>query len=256
MPAPAFMSDKSADVVELFSSIQGEGLLVGLRQIFLRFHGCNLSCAYCDTEIASVPTSCRMEGTPGRRDFIDVANPVPLDRVISLLGGWSRGWPGIHHSISLTGGEPLLSDAILLEWLPELRRLFPIYLETNGVLHTALLRLINLFDHISMDIKLPSTSGCTDLWECHKDFLRIAAQKNVFVKIVISDASEEWEIERACKTVAAVDRDIPVILQPVTHRNGNIGISPFKILEFQEIASRILTEVRIIPQTHKFIGQM
>jgi len=250
------MSDKSADVVELFSSIQGEGLLVGLRQIFLRFHGCNLSCDYCDTEISSVPSSCRMEGTPGRRDFIDVANPVPLDRVISLLGGWSRGWPGIHHSISLTGGEPLLSDEILLEWLPELRRLFPIYLETNGVLHSALFRLINLFDHISMDIKLPSTSGCTDLWECHKDFLRIAAQKNVFVKIVISDASEEWEIERACKTVAAVNRDIPVILQPVTLRNGNIGISPFRILEFQEIASRILTEVRIIPQTHKFIGQM
>lgn len=250
------MSDKSADVVELFSSIQGEGLLVGLRQIFLRFHGCNLSCDYCDTEITSVPSSCRMEGTPGRRDFIDVANPVSLGRVISLLGGWGRGWPGIHHSISITGGEPLLNDDILLEWLPELRKLFPIYLETNGVLHTALLRLIDLFDHISMDIKLPSTSGSTDLWECHRDFLRIAAQKNVFVKIVISDASEEWEIERACKTVAAVDRDIPVILQPVTHRNGNIGISPFKILEFQEIASRILTEVRIIPQTHKFIGQM
>ena len=150
----------------------------------------------------------------------------------------------------------LVSDEILLEWLPELRRLFPIYLETNGVLHTALLRLINLIDHISMDIKLPSTSGCTDLWECHKDFLRIAAQKNVFVKIVASDVSEEWEIERACETVAAVDRDIPVILQPVTLRNGSIGISPFRILEFQEIACRFLTEVRIIPQTHKFIGQI
>ncbi len=127
---------------------------------------------------------------------------------------------------------------------------------SDGVLHSALLRLINLFDHISMDIKLPSILGCTDLWECHKDFLRIAAQKNVFVKIVTSDISEEWEIKRACETVAAVDRDIPVILQPVTLKNGSIGISPFRILEFQEIAGRILTEVRIIPQTHKFIGQI
>jgi organic radical activating enzyme len=250
------MSDKTANMVELFSSIQGEGLLVGLRQIFLRFHGCNLGCAYCDTEITTIPRSCRMEVTPGRRDFSDVANPVALDHVISLLGGWRKGWPGIHHSISLTGGEPLLNLEILREWLPELKKLFPIYLETNGVLHDALFLLINLLDHISMDIKLPSTSGCTDLWECHRDFLRIAAQKNVFVKIVASNVTEEWEIKRACMTVAEVDRDIPVILQPMTLKNGNIGISPIKTLELQEIACNFVNEVRIIPQTHKFIGQI
>jgi organic radical activating enzyme len=250
------MSDKTAHVVELFSSIQGEGLLVGLRQIFLRFHGCNLGCAYCDTEITTVPRFCRIEMTPGRRDFFEVANPVGLERFVSLLGGWVREWPGIHHSISITGGEPLLNLEILLEWLPEFKIYFPIYLETNGVLHDALFKLINLLDHISMDIKLPSTSGCTDLWECHRDFLQIAAQKNVFVKIVASNATEGWEIERACKTVAEVDRDIPVILQPITLKNGNIGISPLRTLELQEIASNIVTEVRIIPQTHKFIGHI
>lgn len=250
------MSDKTANIVELFSSIQGEGLLVGLRQIFLRFQGCNLGCAYCDTEITTVPSFCIMEETPGRRDFSEVANPVALDRIVSLLGGWARGWPGIHHSISITGGEPLLNLEILLEWLPELKKIYPIYLETNGVLHDALYLLINLLDHISMDIKLPSTSGCTDLWECHRDFLRIAAQNNVFVKIVVSNATEEWEIERACMTVAEVDRDIPVILQPITLKNGNIGISPIRTLELQEIACNFIKEVRIIPQTHKFIGQI
>ena len=250
------MSEKSANLIELFSSIQGEGLLVGLRQIFLRFYGCNLGCAYCDTEMDHPPALCRIEGTPGRRDFTDTANPVPLNRLVTLLGGWVRGWPGLHHSISITGGEPLLNLEILTEWLPELRKIHPIYLETNGVLHEALSQIIMLLDYISMDIKLPSTSGCTDLWECHKDFLRIAAQKNVFVKIVTSDATEEWEIERALRTVAAVRRDIPVILQPITLRNGSVGISPFRILEFQEIASNFVTEVRIIPQTHKFTGQI
>lgn len=227
---------------------------MGLRQIFLRFCGCNLSCSYCDTEINRTPAFGRLEMTPGRRDFIDAANPVPLDRLVSLIGGWVRGWPDIHHSISITGGEPLLNLEVLLEWLPELRRYHPIYLETNGVLHEALSQLIGLLDYIGMDIKLPSTSGCTDLWECHGDFLRIAAQKNVFVKIVTDDATEEWEIERALGTVAAVSRYIPVILQPVTLKSGSIGISPFRILEFQEIASNFVKEVRIIPQTHKFIG--
>jgi 7-carboxy-7-deazaguanine synthase len=248
------MSDKGANLLELFSSIQGEGLLVGVRQIFIRFHGCNLKCNYCDTENASLPAFCRMEGTPGRGDFVEVANPVALGRIIPLLEGWCRGWPGIHHSISITGGEPLLYHEILMEWLPELRKILPIYLETNGVLPAALPPVIQMLDHISMDIKLPSTSGCTDQWDRHEQFLCLAAQKNVYVKVVAGDETEDWEIQRACETVASVDRLIPFIIQPVTRKNGQIGIAAVRILEFQEIACRYLAHVRVIPQTHKFAG--
>ena len=34
---------------EIFSSIQGEGPVVGYKQLFIRFCGCNLNCNYCDT---------------------------------------------------------------------------------------------------------------------------------------------------------------------------------------------------------------
>jgi 7-carboxy-7-deazaguanine synthase len=248
------MSDKSANLLELFSSIQGEGLLVGVRQIFIRFHGCNLKCSYCDTETASLPAFCRMEGTPGRGDFVEVANPVALDRIILLLEGWNRGWPGIHHSISITGGEPLLHHEILVEWLPELRKTFPIHLETNGVLPSALSPVIPMLDHISMDIKLPSTSGCVDQWDLHGEFLRLAADKKVYVKVVAGEETEDWEIQRACETVAAVDRRIPLIIQPVTRKSGQIGMPAVRILECQEIACRYLADVRVIPQTHKFAG--
>ncbi len=247
------MSSKSAQLIELFSSVQGEGLLVGLRQVFIRLYGCNLSCGYCDTETGTEPLFCKMEKTPGRRDVTEVENPVALEHVVSILEKWGRGWPGIHHSISITGGEPLLHSDVLEEWLPELRKILPIYLETNGVLHEELSGLINMLDHIGMDIKLPSTSGCTDLWGDHRSFLQIAAEKDVFVKIVISDATEAWEIERACMTVAAVNRNIPVILQPVTLKTGKIGVSPLRVLELQEIACQMLAKVLIIPQTHKFM---
>ncbi|MDX9694125.1 MAG: 7-carboxy-7-deazaguanine synthase QueE, partial [Methanothermobacter sp.] len=46
-----------APIMEVFSSIQGEGLLVGCRQIFIRFAGCNLNCKYCDTPESRNPQS-------------------------------------------------------------------------------------------------------------------------------------------------------------------------------------------------------
>jgi pyruvate-formate lyase-activating enzyme len=53
-----------------------------------------------------------------------------------------------------------------------------IYLETNGVFD-ALGKIIEHLDFISMDIKLPSTSGHSGLWEEHKLFIQGAARKNV-----------------------------------------------------------------------------
>ncbi|MEM4195978.1 MAG: 7-carboxy-7-deazaguanine synthase QueE, partial [Methanothermobacter sp.] len=45
-----------APIMEVFSSIQGEGLLLGKRQIFIRFAGCNLNCSYCDTPESRDPS--------------------------------------------------------------------------------------------------------------------------------------------------------------------------------------------------------
>lgn len=250
------MNEHPANLIELFSSIQGEGLHVGHRQVFLRFHGCNLSCSYCDTLIGTPSPSASLERTPGRRDFLAEANPVPLARIVDLLHLWLTGWPGIHHSISITGGEPLLNHHLLQEWLPRLRDFLPIYLETNGTLHHVLESVIEHIDYVSMDIKLPSTSGCTDLWEKHREFLRASRVKQVFVKLVISDETEDWEIHKACDIIASVDTSIPCVLQPVTSVDGTIAISPLKVLELQELVAGCLSEVRVIPQTHRFMHQL
>lgn len=245
-----------APLVECFSSIQGEGVLVGLRQVFLRLAGCNLNCSFCDTPgMSETPEECLLELTPGRRDFFKVPNPVGLERVATLLESWTAGWPGIHHSISVTGGEPLLYAAELKEWLPVLRTLLPVYLETNGTLPDALAPLMPHLDYIGMDFKLPSTSGCANLWDAHRAFLETASKTSVFVKIVVDQGTEDWEIERSCQMIMDVNPGIPLILQPMTLANGTVALPALRMLELQELCSG-LNEVRVIPQTHKFMGQL
>ena len=39
-------------VCEIFRSIEGEGLRMGQAAVFVRLHGCNLRCAYCDSMYA------------------------------------------------------------------------------------------------------------------------------------------------------------------------------------------------------------
>jgi organic radical activating enzyme len=243
-----------AQLVELFSSIQGEGMIVGLRQVFLRFHGCNLACDYCDTPVPSPPTDCLLEQTPGARDFISIANPVSLELIADHLAKWQGEHPGIHHSLSITGGEPLLHHRLLQSWLPVLAPIILLYLETNGVLAEELATVITHLSLIGMDIKLPSTSGCGDLWERHRLFLEVAQQKPLFVKVVVDDTTEAAEVARAATLIAEVNRAIPLIIQPLTRNDGSIALSPPHMLTLQESAASRLDEVRVIPQIHKGLG--
>jgi 7-carboxy-7-deazaguanine synthase len=151
-PLPGRRTAPTARVVEVFSSIQGEAELIGVRQVFLRFFGCNLRCAWCDSpESLTGPLAPgRVEQTPGLADFAPLPNPAPLDAVLEAVLHLARV---PHHSVSLTGGEPLLHARFLERLLPELRRRgLPGYLETNGLLPGHLERVVGLVDWIAMDL--------------------------------------------------------------------------------------------------------
>lgn len=248
---PVTVGNDTANLVEFFSSIQGEGLLIGKRQVFIRFPGCNLECSYCDTDHNSSAT-CNFEITPGLRDFQKLPNPVSLHQVMERLTLWKSQWPFLHHSISITGGEPLLHSCLLADWLPSLRTVLPILLETNGLLTEQLLDIINSVDIISMDIKLSSTSGHSDLWQQHAEFLKATAQKSCYVKAVVGSATTQDEIIHTSRLIAGVRSDIPLIIQPVTAQLSNHGLGDHLLL-LQQAASMFLEDVRVIPQTHVLI---
>jgi len=250
------MSLPVAQLVEVFTSLQGEGIYVGERQIFVRFAGCNLSCAYCDSPQAlSVPKQFKVEGRSGSGEFQSFGNPASLDQLASIIDAMNKP-KGICHSVSLTGGEPLLQVDFLKKFLPVLReKKLKIYLETNGTLAKHLEEIIELIDIISFDIKVPSATGLSSYMEDHKKALEVAALREVFVKIVYTRETKAKEIDEACDVIALINPDIPLVLQPVTpHGPVKHRPTPDQNLSFQSVARRRLNKVLVIPQVHKIMG--
>jgi 7-carboxy-7-deazaguanine synthase len=246
----------SAQLTELFSSFQGEGPHIGQRQLFVRFSGCNLSCQYCDSPQAlELTPAFKYEAEPGSHKWESRGNPLWVGALIELLGGLHK--PGLDHSLSLTGGEPLLQVDFLKEFLPAVKKelKLPVYLETNGTLPDHLNEVIEQVDIVAMDIKLSSATGQSPYWKEHKRFLETAYLKSVFVKIVVVPETKVTEIVEAAKLISAVDEKIVTVIQPVTP-HGAIKHRPSaeQLFACHATAKRYLKDVRVIPQTHKLLG--
>ncbi len=231
------MNKISADITEIFSSIQGEGVFVGAKQIFIRFKDCNLSCSYCDEPRIGA----------GKK-----YTPISLMDEVGVL----TVKKGLHHSISLTGGEPLCYTDFLALFLPLLRmNLRKSYLETNGTLPNELAKVIDLVDIIAMDFKLPSSTGGEAFWDEHLEFLKIASKKSVFVKAIVTPHTTTMDIKKAVSLISSLGLHIPFILQPATPiRESDTEIDKQKLLEFMEIGIKNDLEcIRVIPQVHKMM---
>lgn len=216
-------------LTEIFESIQGEGIYQGMRQVFLRCYGCNLRCQFCDTKL----------------DSYKEYEAKGLIREIGSLNGRI-------HSIALTGGEPLLQLDFLKEFLPLAWQMgSKIYLETNGTLPDSLSEVIDNIDIIAMDFKFPSSTGLRDFWCEHEAFLRIALQKEVFVKAVICNSTNLADLEKAVRLLSNHNKNITFILQPNSFELN--GLLSNKIKEFQKFALEFLSDVRVIPQMHKLM---
>lgn len=229
---------ETGEISEIFSSIQGEGLCVGEKHLFVRFRTCNIACDYCD-EYNKL-----------------VYKDMSVSEVVGSLRLMDRD-SGPHEYVSLTGGEPLVYAGFLKNLMPELKRQgFRTYLETNGILPSQLKEVISFCDMVAMDIKLPSVTKEKSFFNEHEEFLKIAIQKPTFVKIVISKDVSIPEFLTAVKLIARVNLETPLILQPKTDLKDKTlepGIGEV-LSSLVSVARRELKQVRMIPQTHKWLN--
>lgn len=233
-------------VSEIYSTLQGEGLFVGERQLFIRLAGCPWRCRYCDTP-----------GSLGR----DGARLLTLEEVLDEVHRHQERLE--HRTISLTGGEPLVQTDFLAALLPALRRLNRrTYLETAGTHPDLLRRVVDACDVVAMDVKLPSAVGRA-FWDEHAAFLAAAGSK-AFVKVVLTADTTDEEWTKTIDLVARFDPPPPLVIQPATpirdleeRLSGTAGPEkrvlpppPHRLLALWEQARQRLRDVRLIPQMH------
>jgi organic radical activating enzyme len=216
-------------IFDIFYSFQGEGPYIGYPQIFIRFAGCNLNCHYCD-ELSH------------KHKLIDLSEEEVLQAVQDLL----KHKP---HSISLTGGEPLLQVNEIKNILPQIT--LPIYLETNGTLPQHLSEIIQHISIASVDFKPTFEKEFID-------FIHIIHKQpkiDYFIKYIVTKEFLITELVTLTKIMKSINQHIPLILQPVTPFSGMKDKATKKdIFRAYNYAKSKLNNIRIIPQAHKMMG--
>ena len=181
-------------VSEVFKSIQGEGVHMGMPAIFVRLAGCNLSCEFCDTDHRTLL---------GEISAYSIA-----ERVIELCP------PGRCNLIVITGGEPTLHP--VEELAAVIRQMHKdeldsdcwIELETNGSVR-------NIKMHA--DIDFISISPKTKFYELKQGWC--TSLKVLFPYLIdgtIEVIPTSWDLEKLKPRWKG--------LQPITTADGMVNI--------------------------------
>lgn len=237
----------TACINEIFSSPQGEGAHIGEWMTFIRFANCGLGCQWCDTDY-SPHHFCDVFDPNSKSLARTIKNPVGISELIEIIDNFSD------KTVAVTGGEPLEQADFLENLLPHLSHKRKILLETNGIYYERLKRVVQSIDIISMDIKLPSSTGRRPFWKEHERFLDAAleSQSEIYIKLVVTPTTSDKDINDAIKLIYSRNRHIPLFIQPVSPTDGfTERVSEDRLHSMKRLFSAWLPNVKITPQMHK-----
>ncbi|MCW2950536.1 MAG: Radical domain protein, partial [Thermoleophilia bacterium] len=221
-------------VVEVFTSIQGEGTRSGEPATFLRLAGCNLRCVWCDTSYS------------WNREGVRAATAMSVGELAATV---------TERAVVLTGGEPMLHRRRLPELIGELRAhsVEHVTVETNATIFDA--DVVDLVDLWSLSPKLVASGETADVSTIRQ--YTEAAPGRVQLKFVVTSARDWHGMWQLCEEVG-VGVPTPILVQPDGTRTD------------YDVALRELTEcvladaglwgdrprrafVRVTPQVHRVI---
>ena len=229
---------------EIFTSVEGEGILYGTKTLFVRFAGCPFTCFYCDTK-ESLPLN------SGTEYSIEEANQL----IDSNLKNQT-------YKVNFTGGDPLIQHkavALLAKHIQNKK--IPTYLESSCFDIDRFNHVLPFIDIVKIEFKTKDSEFVDSphyeklinhTMKCLESSVK--TKKITYIKIVVSSKTQLNEFEEL------VDQIFRVISKE--HIDGFIiqptyGISEPSLdllLNLYDIVYPHYIDVKVVPQLHKFIG--
>lgn len=233
-----------AKLSEIFTSIEGEGILFGTKTMFVRLAGCPLKCYWCDTPYA-LP--------------LDSGSDYSINEVKNLI------LKNLHpntYKVNFTGGEPLVQHEAVIELAKFVRgKGIKTYLESACYDSSKFAKVLPYIDLVKIEFKLKDSKVVDEkhygsLLKNELDCLGMAVNngKTTYIKVVVTNSSnlkEFKELVHEVFRVAKPDEIAGFIIQP----SYKIDEPTLDVLfGFYDAVYPLYDQVRVVPQLHKIIG--
>lgn len=205
-------------VIEIFDSIDGEGVFAGELATFIRLAGCNLRCRYCDTKYSFDPQNAE-------------------DMSITTIVNKCRSIGNKH--VTLTGGEPLIHEETKLLINSLCNNGYIVNIETNGSIDVMPYQLPNTI--ITADYKTISSGENKRM-----HLLNIIRLRSCDVLKIVCASADFYDVE---KLLQECEIKAQVILSPIYGE-----IEPVELVEFmKKIRGKTSNRIKMQIQLHKII---
>ena len=229
---------------EIFTSVEGEGILYGTKTLFVRLAGCPFTCFYCDTK-ESLPLNSGTEYT------IDEANKL----IDSNLHDQT-------YKVNFTGGDPLIQHQAVAQLAKHIQnKKIPTYLESSCFDIDRFNHVLPFIDIVKIEFKTKDSDFVDSehyeklighTMKCLES--SVTSKKTTYVKIVVSSKTQLNEFRKLVDEIFKIvsKKDIHgFVIQPT------YGISEPSLdllLNLYDIVFPYYIDVKVVPQLHKFIG--
>ncbi len=229
---------------EIFTSVEGEGILYGTKTLFVRLAGCPFTCFYCDTK-ESLPLNSGTEYT------IDEANKL----IDSNLHDQT-------YKVNFTGGDPLIQHQAVAQLAKHIQnKKIPTYLESSCFDIDRFNHVLPFIDIVKIEFKTKDSDFVDSehyeklighTMKCLES--SVTSKKTTYVKIVVSSKTQLNEFKKLVDDIfnTISKEDIHgFVIQPT------YGISEPTLdllLNLYDIVFPHYIDVKVVPQLHKFIG--
>jgi len=234
-----------ARVNEIFTSIEGEGIFVGKKTLFIRFSGCHLKCKWCDTKYA-LP--------------LDSGTEYQIDEIKDLI---IRELQPFTYKVNFTGGEPLLQTDAVIELADFIKKQTNLktYIESSCFDSELFSKVLPFIDICKIEFKTDDSKVAENeeydnllLNEIKCLELAVESNKTTYIKIVVTNSTDLESFKNLVYNISKKIKPSNIVGFIIQPSHGVDQPTVNKLLDTYDIVQPIFPEVRVIPQLHKEIG--